>query len=95
MNKLKKENLMENLTRYINKRLMKHPGVNEWGFSVALDGRYSLNVKIYFINNYTSRFTILITPDYDLDNLKRYFDFIFDKQIKELMKIIEKDDRIF
>lgn len=100
MNKFEKEYTVELLTKYINKCLMKDVRVKEWGFSVTLDGHYSLNVQIDYINDFHSRDMILIRDDHKLDKdtieeLRAYFDWCLNRHFDELKEKVKNEERIF
>lgn len=89
MNKFEKEQIVELLTKHINRCLKRSSYVEDWCFSVTLDGRYSLNVQIDYIDNFHSRDMILIRDDHKLDydtmkELKSYFEWCFKRHIDEL-----------
>lgn len=84
MTKFETELMMEDLTKYINRRLRHHDLVRDWGFSMTFDGKYGLIVRIDYIGNFHSRDIIIVEDGYELKDLQMAFDFYFGRHLDEL-----------
>lgn len=81
--KVEMEFRMRDFTKYINRVLREREIVEDWGFAVGVLDENFLEVSIDYYHRFHSRDVYDISI-YDIDELKREFDFYFDKHLREL-----------
>lgn len=81
--KVELEFRMDDFTKYINRKLREHEMVEDWSFVVGVVNENTLQLTIDYCHSFHSR-DIYDMEMYDFDELKRMFDFYFNKRLEEL-----------